>query len=159
MTDSNYYVSGGTLPTTALSYVKRSSDDVLFQALMEGDFCYILTSRQMGKSSITTQTAKRLRGAGVKVALLDFSGISIDLRDFSEEEASQIRSGLGRDEATNRLLIQRILYWTGGHPYLTQRLCREVAERTAVVTARGVDETCRDVLLSSQMDYRDDNLT
>src|SRR5207249_1621342 len=26
-------------------------------------------------------------------------------------------------------LLRRILYWTGGHPYLTQRLCQAVAER------------------------------
>ena len=25
-------------------------------------------------------------------------------------------------------MLARILYWTGGHPYLTQRLCQAVAE-------------------------------
>ena len=79
-TTENFYVSGGTLPTSALSYVRRSADDVLYQALTEGEFCYILTSRQMGKSSMTTQAAQRLREAGVTVALLDFSGIGFNLQ-------------------------------------------------------------------------------
>ena len=29
------------------------------------------------------------------------------------------------------LLIERILAWTGGHPYLTQRLCQAVAQHNA----------------------------
>ena len=47
---------------------------------MEGEFCYILTSRQMGKSSMTTQAALRLRQVGVTIALLDFSGIGFNLQ-------------------------------------------------------------------------------
>ena len=48
--------------------------------------------------------------------------------DFSAAEATPLARGLDSDEQTGRALLQRILYWTGGHPYLTQRLCQAVAE-------------------------------
>src|SRR5262249_43592857 len=35
----------------------------------------------------------------------------------------------GRPAKQARSLLRRILHWTGGHPYLTQRLCQAVAER------------------------------
>ncbi len=33
-TTEDFYISGGTLPTSALSYVRRSADEVLYQALL-----------------------------------------------------------------------------------------------------------------------------
>src|SRR5262249_24818263 len=47
----------------------------LFQALLRGEFCFILTARQMGKSSLKVRTAARLRQQGVTVAILDLTGI------------------------------------------------------------------------------------
>src|SRR5207302_3579069 len=63
-------------------------------------------------------------------------GRRIELTDFTAAEAAPMRSGLvlgsaemsGREETVARALLERVLYWTGGHPYLTQRLCRAVAE-------------------------------
>src|SRR5262249_57688744 len=85
-------------------------------------------------------------------------GRRIDLRDFTPEEASLLARGLRRDEKTNAALLKRILYWTGGHPYLTQRLCRAVAEDANVKDARGVDRRCAEMFLSPQARARDDNL-
>src|SRR5205085_839556 len=50
-------------------------------------------------------------------------GRRIDLIDFSAAEAAPLAGGLRREEPTGRALLERLLYWTGGHPYLTQRLC------------------------------------
>jgi hypothetical protein len=36
----------------APTYVVRSADRLLYQALKRGEFCYILNTRQMGKSSL-----------------------------------------------------------------------------------------------------------
>src|SRR5207248_9813835 len=36
-------------------------------------------------------------------------------------------------------LLKRVLYWTGGHPYLTQRLCHAVAADASVIGPAGVD--------------------
>ena len=43
------------------SYVERQADLELYIGLKQGQFCYILTSRQMGKSSLMVHTADRLR--------------------------------------------------------------------------------------------------
>src|SRR5947209_1946579 len=69
----NFYVTGGTLRQDALSYLERRADHELFNGLMAGEFCYVLTSRQMGKSSLMVHTAARLRAQGVAVAVLDLT--------------------------------------------------------------------------------------
>jgi len=48
--ESSFYVTGGTLRPDAPSYVERQADLDLFEGLLKGEFCYVLTSRQMGKS-------------------------------------------------------------------------------------------------------------
>ena len=58
-----FYVVGGTMLPDAPSYVERNADKELFNALTNGEFCYVLTSRQMGKSSLMIRTASRLREA------------------------------------------------------------------------------------------------
>ncbi|HLK60414.1 MAG TPA: AAA-like domain-containing protein [Chthonomonadaceae bacterium] len=282
-TPSDFYIPGGTLPQDALSYVRREADDQLYSALLQGEFCYILTSRQMGKSSLMAHTAGRLQEAGAAVAVIDLSAIGynldadqwynglldalgrrlkledaleeftlehghlsplqrwhqalrdvvleqiegqvvifldeidivsslpfstdeffaairacynartqdpayrrltfcllgvatpgdlihnpkltpfnigrrIDLRDFTAQEAVPLAVGLGHDIGTNQLLMERILTWTGGHPCLTQRLCKAVAENSAILTEKGVDSCCRSLFLSSEAEHRDDNL-
>ena len=54
-------------------------------------------------------------------------GRRIELADFGAAEAAPLARGLGRDERMADRLLKRVLYWTGGHPYLTQRLCLTVA--------------------------------
>ena len=44
--------------------------------------------------------------------------------DFTAPEAAPLAHGLGDN---GQYLLERILWWTAGHPYLTQRLCREAA--------------------------------
>jgi tetratricopeptide (TPR) repeat protein len=279
----NFYITGGTLQSTAASYVARRADLDLYEGLRAGRFCYVLTSRQMGKSSLMVQTAVRLRAEGAAVAVLDltaigqnlsaeqwydgllnrvgrqldledeledywedngrlgplqrwmmavrevvlrertgrivffvdeidavrslpfstdefFAGIRefynrrtedaelnrltfcllgvatpsdlirdtrttpfnvgqrIELTDFTEEEAAPLAAGLGRPEAEAREMIRRVLHWTGGHPYLTQRLCRAVAEDAAARGRAGVDRVCESLFLSARARERDDNL-
>src|SRR5439155_15641115 len=66
-------------------------------------------------------------------------GRRIELNDFTEAEAAPLAAGLvggaGQERESERAreresgaLLERVLYWTGGHPYLTQRLCRAVSE-------------------------------
>jgi len=57
-------------------------------------------------------------------------GRTVDLKDFSAQNAERFLPGLkwvypGQSEA----ILRRILYWTGGHPYLTQRVCAAMVDK------------------------------
>ncbi|MDJ0694045.1 AAA-like domain-containing protein [Mastigocoleus sp. MO_188.B34] len=71
------YIFSGSLPENASTYVKREADDELYQALQDGKFCYVLNSRQSGKSSLRVKTMSRLTDAGVECASIDLSSVSI----------------------------------------------------------------------------------
>jgi hypothetical protein len=279
----SFYVTGGTLRRDAACYVQRRADQALFDGLLQGKFCYVLTSRQMGKSSLMVRTAARLREEEVNVAVLDLTAIGqnlnaeqwydgllarvgqqfqledeledfwlanprlspllrwmkairevvlprltgrivmfvdeidavrslpfstdeffaairelynrrtedaelerltfcllgvaspsdlirdtrttpfnigqrIELNDFSDDEAVPLANGLGRDERTAKKLLNRILYWTGGHPYLTQRLCQATAADANVNDAAGIDRLCEELFFTTRARERDDNL-
>jgi hypothetical protein len=288
----DFYVTGGTLRPDAPSYVERRADNELCEGLLNGEFCYVLTSRQMGKSSLMVRTVKRLRETGAAVAVLDLTAIGqnltigqwydglisrlgqqldledelldfweahpelgplqrwltaiekvvlghysgrviifvdeidivrslpfstdeffaairecynrrsrepafgrlafgllgvatptdlirdtrmtpfnigrrIELNDFTPDEVAPLARGLGADETTAGVLLSRILYWTGGHPYLTQRLCRALADGLQPGSAnvppllpslRVVDRLAEQLFLSRQARDRDDNL-
>lgn len=279
----DFYVTGGTLQRDATCYVRRQADEDLYAGLSAGQFCYVLTSRQMGKSSLMVRAAARLRAEGFAVVVLDltaigqnlsaeqwydglvttigqqldladelddfwfahknlgplqrwlhclreivlpqraerivifvdeidvvrslpfstdefFAGIRelhnertqqpelnrltfcllgvaapsdliqdtrttpfnigqrIALTDFTAAEAAPLAFGLGREEQTGLLLLQRVLHWTGGHPYLTQRLCQAVAEDATIHDEGDTDRLCAELFLSARARERDDNL-
>ncbi len=69
------YVVGGSLPLDAVSYVKRSADDEFYAGLKAGKFCYVLNSRQMGKSSLRVRTMARLQADGIVCVSIDMTAI------------------------------------------------------------------------------------
>jgi WD40 repeat protein len=85
-------------------------------------------------------------------------GQRIELTDFTEAEAKPLAQGLRREEQQGAALLKRILYWTSGHPYLTQRLCQAVAEDASVSGADGVDRLCEELFFARRARERDDNL-
>jgi len=72
--ESTYeYQVGGSLNSKAPSYVTREADLGFYQALKAGQFCYVLNSRQMGKSSLRVRTMKRLQAEGIVCVLIDLT--------------------------------------------------------------------------------------
>ncbi|HET7697153.1 MAG TPA: AAA-like domain-containing protein [Vicinamibacterales bacterium] len=279
----DFFVTGGALASDAPSYVVRDADAELLEALIAGEFCYVLTARQMGKSSLMVRTVAELRKNGIDAAVVDltaiglhvtveqwyrglltevgeqlgmesavdaawsalrdlpptqrwlkvlrdllviprprplaifvdeidvvrslpfrtddfFAGIReifnrrarqpamrrlsfcllgvaaptdliadptltpfnigrrIELADFTPTEAVVLAAGLGRPPDAARALLARIGYWTGAHPYLTQRLCLAIARDPSVRNDADVDRCCQQLFLSPHAAERDDNL-
>ncbi|MBI2947724.1 MAG: AAA-like domain-containing protein, partial [Verrucomicrobia bacterium] len=296
LVETAFYVTGGTLRHDSPSYLERQADKDLLDGLLKGEFCYVLTSRQMGKSSLMVRTATKLREKGIAVIALDLTAIGqnltpeqwydglvlriggqlrledeledywydhlrlspvqrlfsalrdvvlprtpsslvifvdeldvvrslsfstdeffaavrecynrrtedpefnritfcllgvatpsdlirdtrttpfnigrrIELTDFTPAEAEPLAHGLaGPNPSLSagqlKRLLERILYWTGGHPYLTQRLCQAVAQAnskwsdpsSSLDEAHFIDSLCEALFFSNRARERDDNL-
>jgi hypothetical protein len=56
-------------------------------------------------------------------------GHAIDLLELSRADAQPLEDGLERSyPGRGKAILDRVFYWTGGHPYLTQKLCQRIAE-------------------------------
>ncbi|MGB3404654.1 MAG: AAA-like domain-containing protein [Microcoleaceae cyanobacterium] len=69
------YQVGGSLTVEAPSYVQRQADKLLYQALQRGEFCYVLNSRQMGKSSLLARTKSSLQQNGFVCSAIDLTRV------------------------------------------------------------------------------------
>lgn len=70
-----HYQIGGSLPADAPTYIARKADRDLFDALLAGEYCYILNARQMGKSSLRVQTMSKLQELRIACTEIELSGI------------------------------------------------------------------------------------
>lgn len=72
-------------------------------------------------------------------------GTRIELHDFTLRELGKFAEALGINGAR---LIQRVHYWTNGHPYLTQTLCQAISKDPEIRTAKDVDSLVKAQFLS-----------
>ena len=68
-------IAGGTLSPTSVDYIVRPADSMILEALRRHEFCYVLSSRQMGKSSLLARAAATLRAEGWRVVPIDMTMI------------------------------------------------------------------------------------
>jgi formylglycine-generating enzyme required for sulfatase activity len=85
-TANGFFQAGGTLKADIASYIIRPADQKLYDSILAGEICYVLTPRQMGKSSLMTRTAVRLRHEGHHVAVIDLSGIGGDAKSITADQ-------------------------------------------------------------------------
>jgi hypothetical protein len=71
----DFFKAGGALDPDAPSYVTRQADDELMAAALSGQYCNVLTARQMGKSSLMVRTVRRLRESGARTVVIDLTGV------------------------------------------------------------------------------------
>ncbi|EAZ89292.1 AAA-like domain-containing protein [Crocosphaera chwakensis] len=78
---NDFYHVGGSVPLDSPSYIKREADNTLYSTLKNGQLCYVLNSRQMGKSSLWVHTQNKLKEEGIQCATISFNGLGNDLSE------------------------------------------------------------------------------
>lgn len=101
------FVTGGVLPLDSPTYVKRPADDELFNSVLAGQFCYVVSPHHMGKSSLMLRTEKRLQQQGIRTATIDVSSIGAD---FEVEQLYLLL--IKRLKLQLKLSIDPDLWWT-----------------------------------------------
>ena len=79
MNKTNIYSLGGTVQASKGIYIRRQADEKLLELCKQGKFSYVLTSRQMGKSSLMINTASELKKADIKSVIIDLTKIGTNL--------------------------------------------------------------------------------
>jgi len=75
MATNKFFQDGGSLFADTPSYIERQADKDLSEHLEDGQFCYVLAARQMGKSSLGIKTIDSLIDKGWTIALVDLSSL------------------------------------------------------------------------------------
>jgi Leucine-rich repeat (LRR) protein len=131
-------VVGGTIASPIVifldeidSTLKLSYTDDLFTAIrgMYNERAMVDTFRRISFCLIGVATPNELiknrrttaYNVGTTIALQDF--------DKSVDNLSPLVTALGSNAESSARLLDRVLYWTGGQPYLTQRFCADIIDR------------------------------
>jgi hypothetical protein len=86
MSDKGIYTIGGTVQASGGTYISREADEQLLHLCQAGEFCYVLTPRQMGKSSLMVATMERLAAEGFHSVEIDLTKIGTELSGLTAEQ-------------------------------------------------------------------------
>ena len=75
MADTLTYTVGGTIRPGVGLYVARNADKDLFQLCRKGEFAYVLSARQVGKSSLMVRTAAQLKKEEQRCIIIDLNQV------------------------------------------------------------------------------------
>ncbi len=84
-------------------------------------------------------------------------GHRVELTDFTFDEARPLVAGLGLPEEQACSALRCVMEWTRGHPYLTQRLCLEIAQKQPPPTMDGIENVVERIFLGDKS-FEDNNL-
>src|SRR4026208_130764 len=73
------YTVGGTVQAGGGVYIERAADKELLELCRAGELAFILSSRQVGKSSLMVRTAQKLQKENIRSAIVDLSAIGINI--------------------------------------------------------------------------------
>jgi AAA-like domain len=77
-------------------------------------------------------------------------GVNIELKEFTYEEALPLAGGLAEKTDNPQELLKSILQWTGGQPFLTQKICSLVKESKQSIP-NGTEKDWLDNLVRTQI--------
>jgi len=138
------YTTGGTVQAEGGVYLTRQADEELLRLCREGEFAYVLTPRQMGKSSLMVNTAQSLAQQGIQSVIIDLTQIGTVV------DADAWYLGLLIEMGDQLLLETEVQEWWEKHAHLgvTQRLTRffqqvllEEVEGQVVIFVDEIDTT------------------
>ena len=81
MPRSLFFTVGGTVQASGGTYIERTVDKDLLDYCLAGEFAFVLTARQMGKSSLMVRTAESLRAQSVRSVIIDLSQIGVQISE------------------------------------------------------------------------------
>jgi WD40 repeat protein len=112
------YAVGGAVQASGGVYIERAADAELLQLCRAGKLAFILSSRQVGKSSLMVHTAQQLEREGIRSAIVDLSGIGVTV------SAEEWYLGILNEIANGLSLQTDIFTWWAEHARLgpAQRL-------------------------------------
>lgn len=120
MVDGIYTVGGTVQANQRGLYIPRHADQELLHLCRQSEFAYVLTPRQMGKSSLMIRTAEQLIDEGSRAVIIDLALIGVQL------SVEQWYQGLIMPIADQLMLDVSVNDWWQAHSNLgvTQRLTR-----------------------------------
>ena len=101
------FTTSGTVQAQDGIYLTRQADEDMFQLCRRGEYAYILTSRQMGKSSLMVATAERLQMEdGIQTAIIDLQRLGAQTTT-----ADKWYFGLLTELARKLRLLPQLMTW------------------------------------------------